>query len=412
MRIKPFKGIRPIKDLVEKIAINPNNLLNEDERREVAKKNPFSFAHVIKPKIDFNENISKTDDKLFAHAKKYFQKLIDEKSLEQDEHDCFYVYMQMLNGRVQTGVVCCYNVKEYDEGRIKKHEHIRPEKLEENVKHMLATGISSNPIFLAYNPVSEIDTMINEEKGTEPDYHFTSDSDVTHSLWVVNDEEQVLKMQKLFNEKVPVTYIADGHHRAASTSDYAKLMREKNPGVGENAPFNYMLTCLFPSNQLKIYDYNRLVKDLNGMKRDEFINAVKEKFEVNEAEEKDFSTEQLHHFGMYLDNKWYSLVAKENSFPNDPVGSLDVSILQNNLLAPILGIKDPRTDKRIDFMAGVKGLSSMEKRVNKKKAAVAFALYPCTMEQLFAVADAGEVMPPKSTWFEPKLLSGLVIYKV
>jgi len=411
-RIKPFQGIRPIKVMAEKISLNPNNLMNEEERREAARRNPYSFAHVVKPRIDFGDSISKTDDKLFEHAGNYFKKLMQEGCLIQDERACFYVYMQMMEGRVQTGVVSCFHVLEYEEGRMKKHEHTRADKEEENVKHLMATGLSSNPIFLAYNPVSEIDTLVNQVKAGVPDYHFESDFGVVHSLWVVDDPKQVDRMSLLFNERVKETYIADGHHRAASSALYARMMREQQPDAPADAPFNYMLTCLFPANQLRIYDYNRIVRDLNGLSEAEFLERIQEKFTVEDYHEEDFVSHQLHHFGMYLGGHWYSLHARPGSFANDPIGSLDVSILQDNLLAPLLGILDPRTDKRIDFVAGTKGLSFLEKRVNKGKAAVAFALFPCTMEQLFAVADAGDVMPPKSTWFEPKLLSGLIIYKV
>lgn len=409
--IRPFKGIRPASAFVEKVAFNPNNLMNENERKEAAQKNSLSFAHVVKPRIDFPDSISKTDPVLFAHAKNYFDKLIKDKILLQDEEEYFYVYRQMLNGRSQTGVIACYHVKEYEEGRIKKHEYTREEKEKENVDGLLVTGMSSNPIFLAYNPVSEIDTLVNQVTGTEPDVHFKSDQSVYHTLWVVKNKELVEKLLLMFNNHVKEVYIADGHHRAASAAIVARKLKEANPSHTGTELYNYLLTCLFPANQLKIYDYNRVVKDLNGHTKENLLKEIEKKFTVEKVSEEKYAPKTLHEIGMYLGNNWYALRPLENTFSNDPVGILDVTILQNNLLNPILGIQDPRTDKRIDFVSGVKGLSSLEKKVNKGKAEIAFALYPVSMQQLFAVSDVGEIMPPKSTWFEPKLLSGLVIYK-
>jgi len=409
--IRPFKGIRPAVALGEKVAINPNNLMNEDERKEAAKKNPFSFAHVVKPRIDFPDSISKNNPVLFAHARNYFEKLVKDNVLLQDESECFYVYRQILDGRSQAGVIACYHVKEYEEGRIKKHENTRAEKESENVEHLLATGISSNPIFLAYNPVSEIDTLINQVMGTQPDVHFKSEQNVYHSLWVIREKEIDEKLQQLFNERVKETYIADGHHRAASAAIVARKMREENPSHTGTEPYNYLLTCLFPANQLKIYDYNRIIKDLNGHTKESLLKEIEKNFSVEQVSKEKYAPKALHEIGMYLEDKWYILRPKDGSFRNDPVGILDVTILQNNLLEPVLGIHDPRTDKRIDFVSGVKGLSQLEKKVNKGKAEVAFALYPVSIRQLFEVSDADEIMPPKSTWFEPKLLSGLVIYK-
>ncbi len=409
--IRPFKGIRPAPAFVEKVAFNPNNLMNEDERKESAKKNPLSFAHVVKPRIDFPENIGKADPVLFAHAKNYFDKLLKDGVLLQDEEEYFYVYRQMLDGRSQTGVIACYHVKEYEEGRIKKHENTMEEKEKENVEGLLVTGMSSNPIFLAYNPVSEIDTLVNQVTGTTPDAHFKSEQGVYHTLWVIKDKALVEKLRMLFNDQVKEAYIADGHHRAASAAIVARKIREANPSHTGTEPYNYLLTCLFPANQLKIYDYNRIVKDLNGLSKEKFLQVVEKNFTIEKVADEKFTPKSFHEIGMYLNNKWYALRPRENTFKNDPVGILDVTILQNNLLEPVLGIHDPRTDKRIDFVSGVKGLSSLEKKVNKGKAEVAFALYPVSMHQLFAVSDIGEIMPPKSTWFEPKLLSGLVIHK-
>jgi uncharacterized protein (DUF1015 family) len=412
IRIKPFKGIRPVKVLADKVAINPNNLMNEEERKLAAQRNPVSFAHVVKPRIDFPENTPKNSPELFDYAKSYFKKLIFEKALEQDETECFYVYRQMLYGRTQTGVVSCYHIDEYLNGNIKKHEHTRADKESENVQHVLTTGLQSNPIFLAYEPVSEIDTIINQISSNTPDYHFKSDFDVYHTIWVVKEAPLKAYLTRLFNEHVKVSYIADGHHRAASAAAVAKIKKSENKNHTGEEDYNYLLTCLFPANQLKIYDYNRVVKDLNGKTEEEVLKLVEEKFTVEEVTGIQFQLSKFNEFGMYCNGKWKKLTAKENSYAQNPVDILDVSILQNNILSPILNINDPRTDKRIDFVAGTKGLSSLERRVVKGKAAIAFALYPVSMKQLFDIADAGEVMPPKSTWFEPKLLSGLIIYKM
>jgi uncharacterized protein (DUF1015 family) len=409
-RIEPFRGIRPVKELADKVALCTNNLMNEDERRIAAQRNPLSFAHVVKPRIDFPEGISKQDEKLFDHAANYFQKLFSDGTLIQDEQSCFYIYRQTQNGRTQTGLVARYHVDEYACGNVKKHENTRAEKESENVKHLLATGIQGNPIFLAYEPVGDIDTLINSITAAVPDYHFLSDYDIYNSLWVVGDAEIVNELSKLFSERVGCTYIADGHHRAVSVAIAAKQLAEKNSNHTGKEDYNYMLTCLFPANQLKIYDYNRLVKDLYGLTEDELLKNISKQFSVTPVHDVRYQPDAFHEFGMYLGEQWYKLVAKDGTYTNDPIDILDVSILQKNILEPLLGIHDPRTDKRIEFVDGTKGINALEKRVNKGKAAVAFSLYPVTMKQLFDVADAGKVMPPKSTWFEPKLISGLVIY--
>lgn len=411
-RIKPFAGIRPSKALADKVAIMPNNLMNEDARREAAQKNPISFAHVIKPRIDFPEGTEKTDPRLFDYAANYFKRLLQEQALFQDTKDCYYIYRQTLNGRSQTGVVARYHISEYQNGNIKKHEHTRSEKESENVKHILATGIQSNPVFLAYNAVPVLDTYINTLTAETPDYHFKSDFNVYHTLWVIYKDEQIQTLSKLLNEHIRVSYIADGHHRAASASLVADIKKRENAHHRGDEDYNYLHTCLFPANQLKIYDYNRIVKDLNGLSSEEFMKRISEKFEISLSEVNPYVPERNHEMGMYFDGKWYKLKAREGTYTNDPIGVLDVHILQQNLLGPILDISDPRTDKRIDFLEGTKGVAALEKKVSRGKSAVAFAVYPVSMQQLFDVSDAGLIMPPKSTWFEPKLLSGLITYKM
>ncbi len=413
MIVKPFRGYRPRPDIAAKVSLNPNNLLSEPERRNVAKNNPYSFAHVVKPRIDFPEETSKTEKQLFEHAKLYFQKLYDEGILVRDEVPCFYIYRLSMDEHSQTGLICCLHLKNYLEGKIKKHEHTRSEKENENVLHIQSTRLNSNPVFLAYPAINDIDKLITSiAEGKQPEYHFFSESGVLQQLWIVNDDGVVEQLRQLFEQRVPVTYIADGHHRAAAAAIYAQQMQKEQSGIVRFEDYNYFLTCLFPSNQLRIFDYNRVVKTLNDLPEKEFFRKLSEKFEVEEASRTPYDPRKPHRFGMFIGNKWYKLKSKEGTFSADPVGSLDVTILQQNVLEPILGIKDHRIDKRIDFVPGVRGLMALEKPVIKGKAAVAFSLFPVTMEQLFAISDMGEVMPPKSTWFEPKLMSGLVIFKM
>ena len=409
MIIKPFKGYRPRPELASKVALNPNNLLNEPERRLAAKNNPYSFAHVVKPRIDFPDDSPKTEKQFFDHANKYFHKLYHEGTLLRDPVACFYIYRLSMEGHVQTGLICCLNLHNYWDGKIKKHEHTRADKENENVLHIRKTQLNSNPVFLAYPNVPAIDELIESiTVSKQPEYDFLSDLNVQQQLWVVSDEATIDQLRILFDDEVPNTYIADGHHRAAAASIYAKQMHEELEGHSKFEDYNYFLTCLFPSNQLRIFDYNRLVKNLNDLSEKEFLKKLNETFEVKLNGDGPYIPAKPHRFGMFLNNQWYKLKARPETYTHDPVGSLDVTILQKNVLDPILGIKDPRIDKRIDFIPGVKGIAALEKPVIKGKAAVAFSLYPVTMQQLMAISDMGEVMPPKSTWFEPKLRDGLL----
>lgn len=412
MIIKPFKGFRPKPDLAPLVALNPNNLLNEPQRREEAKNNPYSFAHVVKPRIDFPSGALKNETELFNHACNYFDKLSADGILIRDPAPCFYIYRLSMEGHSQTGLICCLHIKDYQEGRIKKHEHTRADKENENLLHIRHTRLNSNPVFLTYEPVKDIDELVSAVTSANiPDYKFLSENGVSQQVWVVSDEGTLKQLTTLFDDKVPCSYIADGHHRAAAASLYANEVKN-NERTSKLEDYNYLLTALFPSDQLHIFEYNRLVKNLNGLTEKEFLKKVAEKFEVKEATRSPYDPTKPHRFGMFLNDKWYKLKAREGTYTNDPVGQLDVTILQNNLLDPILGIKDPRIDKRIDFIPGVKGFSALENPVLKRKAMVAFSLYPVTMDQLFAISDMGEVMPPKSTWFEPKLMSGLIIFRM
>jgi uncharacterized protein (DUF1015 family) len=412
MDIKPFKGYRPQPGLAQKVALLPNNLLNEANRKRAAKANPYSFAHVVKPRINFPDHVQKTDQQLFDFARNYFEKLLTEGVIIRDPKPCFYLYRLTMDERSQTGLICCMNINDYLGGRIKKHEHTRAEKENENVIHIENTRLNSNPVFLAYSPVKEIDAVMEKITQRLPEYDFVSEFGVKEQCWVVNDEATIGQFISLFDQKVSATYIADGHHRAAAAALFAEKIGKKLPPSVNSRDYNYFLTALFPADQLRIYDYNRLVKSISPMDQRTLLKKISEKFDVEPARKIPYSPPKPHRFGMFINGSWYRLKPLPGTYTEDPIGVLDVSILQNNLLEPILGIHDPRTDKNIDFVAGIKGLKELERRVTKGRAAVAFSLYPVTMEQLFAVSDAGEVMPPKSTWFEPKLLSGLVVFRM
>jgi uncharacterized protein (DUF1015 family) len=343
---------------------------------------------------------------VYEKAKENLDAFISRNILFRESKACYYIYELQMNGKSQTGLVCGSSVDDYENDLIKKHEFTRPEKELDRINHIKITGAQTGNVFLAYRNVAEIDELINKWKEKSPVYNFTADDAIQHTLWIVNDDDTIEKISTLFKEKVPCTYIADGHHRAASA---AKVRAALGTDAPEGA--NIFLTTLFPSDQLYIMDYNRVVTDLNGLSNADFLSAIKNNFLVEKAD-KAFSPAKLHDIGMYLDNQWYRLTANENSYAEDPIGVLDISILQNNLLDPVLNIKDQRTDKRIDFIGGIRGLHELEKRVNSGEMAVAFSLHPVTIQQLFDIADTGNVMPPKSTWFEPKLRDGLLTHLI
>jgi uncharacterized protein (DUF1015 family) len=352
---------------------------------------------------------------VYDKAKENLDAFISRNILFRESKPCYYIYQLIMparagldgNGRSQTGLVCGSSVDDYENDLIKKHEFTRPEKEQDRINHIKTTGAQTGNVFLAYKNVDVIDTLINDWKNDRsPVYDFVADDGIQHSIWTINDETVISRITELFKTEVPVTYIADGHHRAASA---AKVRKALGAAAMEGA--DYFLTTLFPSNQLHIMDYNRVVKDLNGLTAEEFITAIKNKFSVEKISEA-LSPAQLHEFGMYINKQWYKLIAKDNTFTTDPIGILDISILSNNILDPILNIKDQRTDKRIDFVGGIRGLGELEKRVNSGEMAVAFSLHPVTIQQLFDIADSGNVMPPKSTWFEPKLRDGLLTHLI
>jgi uncharacterized protein (DUF1015 family) len=400
--ISPFKALRPAAELAKQVASRPYDVLNSKEAKTEVQGNNVSFLHITKSEIDLPETTDIHAMEVYEKAKENLDAFISRNILFRESKACYYIYELQMNGKSQTGLVCGSSVDDYENGLIKKHEFTRPEKEQDRINHIKTTGAQTGNVFLAYRNITEIDALINKWKEKSPVYNFTADDDIQHTVWIVNDDDTIKKISILFKEKVPCTYIADGHHRAASAAKVrASLGKEAPTGA------SIFLTTLFPADELHIMDYNRVVADLNELTADDFLSAIKNNFKVEKAD-KAFSPAKLHEIGMYLNKQWYRLNANENSYTEDPIGVLDISILQNNLLDPVLGIKDQRTDKRIDFIGGIRGLQELEKRVNSGEMAVAFSLHPVTIQQLFDIADSGNVMPPKSTWFEPKLRDGLL----
>ncbi|HMK04631.1 MAG TPA: DUF1015 family protein [Ferruginibacter sp.] len=412
--IAPFKALRPAAEFAKQVASRPYDVLNSREAKTEAEGNSASFLHITKSEIDLPDDTDVHAQEVYIKAKENLDAFISRKILFRESKACYYIYELVMpasagsdgDGKSQTGLVCGSSVDDYENDLIKKHEFTRPEKEQDRINHIKTTGAQTGNVFIAYKNVAEIDALIGQWKQRSPVYNFTADDGIQHAIWIVNDDETIETITSLFKEKVPCTYIADGHHRAASA---AKVRAALGSSAAEGA--DYFLTTLFPSNQLHIMDYNRVVTDLNGLSDEEFLTAVKKKFSIEEAG-KAFSPANLHEFGMYLNNQWYRLGANEKSYTNDPIGILDITILQNNLLDPVLNIKDQRTDKRIDFIGGIRGLNELEKRVNSGEMAVAFSLHPVSIQQLFDIADSGNVMPPKSTWFEPKLRDGLLTHLI
>ena len=411
-KISPFKAVRPEAQYAKLVASKPYDVLTSKEAKLEAQGNPYSFLHITKSEIDLPENTDPYDAKVYDTAKENLDAFISRNVLFQENKACYYIYQLVMpdksnkgNDHIQTGLVCCSSLADYEKGIIKKHEFTRPDKELDRINHIKTTGAQTGNVFLAYKNVKEIDDLIDKwKKERSAVYIFVSDDIVQHAIWIINDDETITTLTSLFKEKVPCTYIADGHHRAASAS-------KAKPYFANNLSENCFLTTLFPSNQLKIMEYNRVVKDLNGLDEKELLAKIAENFLVEKQHEA-FLPGEPHTFGMYLNKSWFKLTAKENTFHSDPIGVLDISILQNNLLSPLLGIGDQRTDKRIDFIGGIRGLSELEKKVNSGEMAVAFSFYPVSIQQLFDIADSGNVMPPKSTWFEPKLRDGLLTHLI
>lgn len=408
--IRQFKAIRPTAEMAEKVAALPYDVVNSEEARAMTADKPYSFLHVDKAEIDLPEGIDIYSPEVYAKAKENLYGMIDKGILVQDEKPMLYIYELTMDGRSQTGLVACTSIDEYMQGIIKKHELTREDKEQDRIRHVDICNANTGPIFLAYRTVDAISEIIERIKKNAPVYDFTAEDGIKHRAWIIDSDEDINKLVELFKD-VPNLYIADGHHRNASAAKVGLKRRAEKPDYTGDEEFNYYLAVIFPSDQLKILDYNRVVKDLNGMTEDEFIKKLSENFDIKEVSGR-AKPEKQYDFGMYLNKKWYMLTAKENIRSKDAVKGLDVSILQDNVLIPILGIGDIRTDKRIDFVGGIRGLGELEKRVDSGEMTVAFAMYPTSIDQLMAIADENKIMPPKSTWFEPKLRSGLFIHSL
>jgi uncharacterized protein (DUF1015 family) len=410
--LKPFKGIRPKQDLVKNIACRPYDVLNEQEARIETKGDPNSFYHVIKPEIDFPDDHDHYAPEIYENGKNSMMRMIKEGIFSQDAKECYYIYAQTMNGRKQYGIVGAASVDDYTNNVIKKHELTRPDKEEDRKKHVRISNMNYEPVFFAYPNVPALDAIVNEVVKATPEYDFVSDDGIGHTFWVVKEDNLINGITKEF-AGLKSTYVADGHHRTAAAALVGKEQKENNPNHTGKEEYNYFLAVHFPDNQLQIMDYNRVIKDLNGNSPEQLMEKLKTNFIIEEKGTEIYKPNQLHNFGMYFDGKWYSLTSKPGTYnDNDPIGILDVTILSEKILAPVFNIVDLRTDKRIDFVGGLRGLGELKKRVDSGEMKVAFAIYPVTMKQLIDIADSGKIMPPKTTWFEPKLRSGLVVHSL
>ncbi len=403
--IKPFNAVRPQQQLSQQVASRPYDVLNSEEARTEAAGNPFSFLHITKSEIDLPPGIDIHSQDVYDKAKENLNQFISNGIVFKEDHPCYYIYQLVMKGRSQTGLVCVSSVDDYFKDVIKKHEFTRPEKEKDRIDHMRTIRAQTGNVFLAYRDVEAINQLIHDwQEAHQPVYNFTAADGIQHAIWVVNEQEVIDSISREFEQHVPCTYIADGHHRAASAAKVSKAL-PGSPDAG------YFLTTIFPASQLAILDYNRVVKDLNGLSAAKFLGVLQDDFYITSSPEPVKPT-QLHEFGLYLDGKWYILGSRKGTWTEDPIGVLDVSILAQNILDKILDIKDQRTDTRIDFVGGIRGLKELEQRVNSGEMKAAFSLYPVTIEQLFNIADSGNVMPPKSTWFEPKLRDGLLTHLI
>ncbi|MDD3568820.1 MAG: DUF1015 family protein [Bacteroidales bacterium] len=411
VKIKPFKGIRPPKELAQEVASRPYDVLNSVEAK--AEAGEKSLLHIIKPEIDFDPIIDEHSQEAYNKAMENFKKWQQNGWLVQDQKEMYYVYAQTMEGRTQYGLAVACHFEDYMEGKIKKHELTRPDKEEDRMIHIRIQNANIEPVFFAYPAIKEIDDIVAEVVSSkDPDYDFVAEDGFGHHLWTVDDDAVNSRITEIFAQQ-PALYVADGHHRTAAAARVGQEKKANNPNHTGNEEYNYFLAVIFPDNQLNIIDYNRVVKDLNGLTPAQLIDKLQDKFEVEEVGSEIYKPKALHNFSMYLEGKWYSLTAKPGTYnDNDPIGVLDVTILSDLVLNNILGISDLRTSKRIDFVGGIRGLGELKKRVDSGEMAVAFALYPVSMKQLIDIADTGNIMPPKTTWFEPKLRSGLVIHSL
>lgn len=412
-KIKPFKGIRPPKQYVEEVESRPYDVLDSEEARVEAGDNEKSLYHIIKPEIDFEPGTSEYDPRVYEKAAENFKKFQNKGWLVQDDKDNYYIYAQTMNGKTQYGLVVCAFVDDYLNGVIKKHELTRRDKEEDRMKHVRVNNANIEPVFFAYPDNTVLNDVIMKYAQTEPEYDFIAPIDgFRHQFWIISDSKDIEVVTEEF-AKMPALYIADGHHRSAAAALVGAEKAKQNPNHKGTEEYNYFMAVCFQASQLTILDYNRVVKDLNGLSSEEFLTALSKNFDVVEKGADIYKPDHLHNFSLYLDNKWYSLTAKQGTFDDkDPIGVLDVDISSRLILDEILGIKDLRSDKRIDFVGGLRGLEELKRRVDSGEMRMALALYPVTMQQIMDIADSGKIMPPKATWFEPKLRSGLIIHKL
>ncbi|MDE5902795.1 MAG: DUF1015 domain-containing protein [Muribaculaceae bacterium] len=411
-KVKPFKGVRPPKNLVEKVASRPYDVLNSEEARAEAEGNEMSLYHIIKPEIDFEPGTDEHDPKVYDRAVENFHNFQRQGWLVEDDKEKYYIYAQTMDGRTQYGFVVAAWVNDYMEGRIKKHELTRRDKEEDRMKHVRVNNANIEPVFFAFPDHEPLEEIIRNVTAGEPEYDFVAPDGFGHTLWVIDDEATIARISEEF-DKIPNLYIADGHHRSAAAALVGDEKARNNPNHRGDEEYNYFMAVAFPASHLKIIDYNRVVRDLNGLSEEEFLNRLAENFVVEEKGDEIYHPAELHNFALYLGGKWYSLTAKEGTYNDqDPIGVLDVTVSSDLILRDILGITDLRSDKRIDFVGGIRGFGELKRRVDSGEMKMALALYPVTMDQLINIADTGNIMPPKTTWFEPKLRSGLVIHKL
>ncbi len=409
--LKPFKGLRPPVDIARDLASRPYDVLNSEEAREEAKDNPYSLLHIIKPEIDCPPGINEYDPVVYETAKGNFEKFRSKGWLVEDNDENLYIYAQTMNGRTQYGLVGCAGVEDYMNDRIKKHELTREEKEKDRIKHVRVTNANMEPVFFTYRAVPEIDDIVKSyTESNKPVYDFVADDGIGHHFWVITDKSVTAELAGLF-DNVPYTYVADGHHRTAAAALVGNERKSENPGHTGEEEYNFFLAVHFPDNQLEIIDYNRVVKDLDGLDVPAFLERLEESFVIENKGKEIYRPAAPHNFSLYVEGEWYSMAAREGTYDDkDPIACLDVTILSERVLDPVLDIKDLRTDKRIDFVGGIRGLGELKKRVDSGEMKAAFALYPVSMKQLMDIADTGNIMPPKTTWFEPKLRSGLVVH--
>lgn len=410
--LKPFRGIRPTAEMVKRVACRPYDVLDEKEARIEANGDPYSFYHVIKPEIDFPDGHNVYAPEIYEKGKANFEKMKADGVFRQDATDCYYIYSQTMNGRTQYGIVGCAAVDDYLNEVIRKHELTRPDKEEDRKNHVRVGNMNAEPVFFAYPHVPALDAIVAEIVKQQPEYDMVTDDGIGHTFWVVNNAATIQQITDLF-AKIPATYVADGHHRTAAAALVGKERRDRNPNHTGKESYNFFLAVHFPDNQLHIMDYNRVIKDLHQMSPEELLGRLAESFTIENKGAGEYRPGRLHEFSMYLNGSWYALTAKPGTYNDaDPIGVLDVTILSERVLAPLFNITDLRKDKRIEFVGGLRGLGELKKRVDSGEMKVAFALYPVTMQQLIDIADSGKIMPPKTTWFEPKLRSGLVIHEL